>query len=71
MQNNLYAMMVSLGYKTVTEETAMVQCDREQAESMRCKLCGGQCFYDGYYQYTMHSYRAFAVCNECGKFEEL
>ena len=69
---NLYDIMLHLGYRTVTNVTDFVQCDIDQAESMRCKKCGGDCFYDGYTLYDINvSYRAFAVCNKCGSYREL
>ena len=44
--------------------------DREVAEETPCPECGGKCEYKPFVDkddYRTQSYRAFAVCTECGE----
>jgi hypothetical protein len=56
------------GYKPVAMDSQFAMLDSEIAESTKCSECGSKMYYEGYE--TPFSYRAFAVCEKCGHYEE-
>lgn len=52
------------GHNALVDGTAI---DKEVAEETRCQNCGGSCEYRPYVTKDNSSYRAFAVCKQCGE----
>jgi len=56
------------GYHPTAPSTDAADIDREWAEKTPCRKCGGPCRYEPWSQ--PGSYRAFAICLDCGHEEE-
>jgi len=60
--------LTSDGYRPVAPDTEAADIDAQCVKRMHCRKCGGACYYQPYSR--PGSYRAFAICLDCGHEEE-
>ena len=56
------------GYRPGAPSAEAEAIDSDVVGGMRCRKCGGQCYYESFSR--QGSYRAFAICLDCGYEEE-